>query len=117
VNFVEFMRPTALKYKEEQELQRDADTDRGKVDAFVPETRSVHLRIACQRDADTGRGKVDEFVPRTQDVNLRIACQRDAETDRGTVFPQSIWAHPICDPGPLVALKLRDLYHEARTTT
>mmetsp|Transcript_56580 Transcript_56580/g.134446 ORF Transcript_56580/g.134446 Transcript_56580/m.134446 type:complete len:200 (-) Transcript_56580:62-661(-) len=28
VNFVEFMRPTALKYKEEQELQRDADTDR-----------------------------------------------------------------------------------------
>ena len=43
---MEFMRPTALKYKEEQELQRDADTDRGKADEFdIPRMSHAKARI------------------------------------------------------------------------
>ena len=47
VNFVEFMRPTALKYKEEEELQRDADTDRG-TPAHRPARRARRARRAAE---------------------------------------------------------------------
>ena len=48
VNFVEFMRPTALKYKEEEELQRDADTDRG-TPAHRPARRAPPRAPRCTR--------------------------------------------------------------------